>query len=419
MHRSGVSRKVLARVEGRRGGGAPRWLLATAVAALTIAAGAAAGTEVAEVAANLGIDEVILNRVCDEVAGSGNQLEKQCLVFDLDGPNRTSAANGNNLGISGGQGATTNQAAEKVKDRLEEIREGGEGGGSAAEWMIGSLGLFISGDGEFSDRDPTLNEPGNDSASGGVTAGADYRITDSLVVGVAISYSAQNTDFDGGAGELDTDTLTGTLYASFAPNETLYFDAYVGYGDLDYDGTRTIAFVTGGVPVAAVAASNTDGDQVIAGFGGGADYYFGGLAVGGHAQFDYSDLDIDAYSETGGAGFAIAYGDQSIVSAQSVIGGHASYALSTSWGVLVPAARLDWVHEFENDARAIAANFVLAPGTPFTVLTDAADSDFARLGLSLAAILPGGWIGFADYQYQFAHSFLTVHRFSAGVRFEF
>lgn len=368
------------------------------------------------------LDEGVLKNVCrDESNPPAPDLAAQCDIFDLDGPNRTTAANGNNLGITGAQGRAAAQlAAENVRERLEELREGDqEGGGAAADWMIGRLGVFIAGDGSISDRDTTLLETGYDATSAGVSVGADYRLTDSFVLGVAFSYNNTDTDFVGGAGDLDSDAVTGTLYASITPNENFYLDAYVGYAGLGYDGVRNIAFTTGGVPVSAVAATDTDGDQLIAGAAAGYDFYRGAWSLGPYAQFDYSDIDIDAYTETGGSGFAISYGDQSITSIQSVLGVHASYAASMTWGVLVPDARVEWVHEFDDDSRAVPASFVSSPAFPFTVVTDDSDANFGRVGLSLTAILPGGIIPFADYEYQFGHSFVTSHSFSAGFRIEF
>lgn len=364
------------------------------------------------------LDDVVIDVVCNNTA-SNSDLEAQCAVFDLDSPTRSAAASGNNLGVTGAQG----RSKIKVRDRLETLREADEdeeqSGGSAADWHIGKLGLFISGDATLADRDATANELGNDTTTLGLTAGADWRFSDNLIAGLAFTYSNGDTDFDAGAGDLDTQSYGGLLYASFAPTDIIYLDAYAGYSVQDYDGTRNIAFTAGGTPVSASAGSDTSGDEWTFGASLAADFGLGAWTLGPHAQIDYSRTEVDSYSESGGSGFAIAYGDQTIKSLQSVLGAHASYALSTGWGVVVPYGRLDWVHEFEDDARSVPASFVQAPTVPFVVQTDEADRDFGRVSIGASALWPGGWVAFADYQYQFAHSFLTEHKFTIGLRKEF
>ncbi len=365
-------------------------------------------------------DQAAFKDVCDK-AVPGSILESACVFIDVDEPTRAAAAFGNNVWIMGAHGHTgTGVAAENVRERLEDIRdEEGAGGGAAADWMIGKLGIFISGDGTFIERDVTERENGYNAVASGVTAGADYRFSDAFVAGIAVNYSSTDTDFWSSTGELETDVFTGTLYASFAPDEHFFLDAYVGYAGLDFNGERVISFTASGVPFGASAFADTNGRQWIAGIAAGYDFYFGAWGIGPHAQFDFSDIDIDGFTDTDGGGFAITYGDQSITSAQSVLGAHASYAASMSWGVLVPQARLEWVHEFEDESRSIPANFVSSPAAPFTFVTDDPDRNFGRLGLSLVAVLPNGIMPFADYQYQFGHDLRVAHSVSAGLRFEF
>ncbi len=392
----------------RRGAGAlPRWVLGG-----TLAFGFALSAE-AQVAASL--DEALLANICRNDPAIGPNLAAQCAVFDIDAPTRTSAANGNNLGISGTQGRSSGD----VRRRLDELREDTEGDGLAADWAIGKLGIFVTGDAAFIDRETTSNEIGGDTVNMGATVGADWRFSDALIAGLALTYGTADTDFSAGAGDLDIDSYGATLYASFAPNELVYVDAYFGYGVQDYDGRRNVAFVAAGVPVAASATSNTDGEEWVAGASAALDFAFCAWTIGPHAQLDYSSRDIDDYSENGGAGFALTFGDQSVESLQSVFGGHASHALSTDWGVLVPSAKIEWVHECKDDSRQIPASFVQSPANPFVVVTDEADRDFVRLGLGVSAVLPDGWVAFADYETQFAHVFIDRHAIVVGLRKEF
>jgi outer membrane lipase/esterase len=366
--------------------------------------------------------------VCAQ-AGAGTAFRARCDEILDAGPGgagrRSSAAIGNNLGVASAQARASAMAAriatESVDRRLDEVKEDEPGGGGSFEWAAGRLSVFLSGDFGRADREQSDFETGYEADSYGGTVGADYRFGDRLVTGLALSFAKSESDYDANAGDLDTDSLTATAYASYSATENLYFDAYLGHGWLDYDGGRTVAFALNtGVVVNGAAAGDTDGRQWIAGARAGYDFFRGALTVGPYAKLDYSSTDIDGFTETSATGLALTFQDQDIRSLQSALGAQASYALSYSWGVLLPAARAEWVHEFDDDRRTITASFAGDPtATPIAIQTDSPDRDFFRVGLSLSAVLPGGVSPFADYEHRLGHRFLDEQKFSVGVRFEF
>jgi outer membrane autotransporter protein len=102
------------------------------------------------------------------------------------------------------------------------------------------------------------------------------------------------------------------------------------------------------------------------------------------------------------------------------LGGQASYSISQPWGVLVPQARLEWLHEFEDDSRLVTASFAQDTGAvEFSVPTDNPDRDYFNLGLGVAAVLPQGRSVFLYYETVVGRNDLTQHSVAAGVRLEF
>ena len=67
------------------------------------------------------------------------------------------------------------------------------------------LGVFVNGRFTFGDKDATNREQGFDFVSGGVTGGVDYRFTDNLVLGVALSYTHSHADINFNLGETVSD----------------------------------------------------------------------------------------------------------------------------------------------------------------------------------------------------------------------
>lgn len=367
--------------------------------------------------------------ICPQ-ATAGSDLDARCdEIFDPapgTSVRRSSAAAGNNLGVASAQARASTLAArvaaQGVERRIDELKEDEPGGGGSADWAVGRLSLFVSGDFGWEDREQTDFETGYDSDVYGGTVGADYRFGDRLVAGVALSLSRTDAEYDASAGDLDTDAVTATGFLSYSATENLYFDAYVGHGWLDYDSNRGIAFtlLNTAFVVNGAAAGDTEGRQWIAGGRASYDFFRGPLTIGPYAKLDYTRTDIDSFTETSATGLALRFEDQDVTSVQGAIGAQASYALSYEWGVLVPAARAEYVHEFDDDRRTITANFAGDPtATPIAIQTDSPDRNFFRAGLSLSAVLPGGISPFADYERRFGHEFLDEHKLSVGVRFEF
>lgn len=307
------------------------------------------------------------------------------------------------------------------------------------------LGLFVNGNFSLGDKDATSNEAGFDFTALGVTAGADYRFTNHFVLGLAFDYAAtnadiDNTDFRGGraGGKADTDSYTVSAYGTYYVSD-FYVDGIVSYGWNNYDIDRNIIYNILGLNSAQngitsnpdnrtgvnqTAHGDTDGTQFSFSFGAGYDFSAGGFTFGPLARMNYIKIDIDAYREEinnsdAGFGLNLAFDSQNIVSLTSVLGGQASYALSTGVGVFLPHMRVAWEHEFEDDSRTITARFIADPAnTPVLIPTDSPDRDFVNLGVGLSAVFAGGFSAFVDYQTALALDNVTQHSVTLGVRKE-
>ncbi len=88
--------------------------------------------------------------------------------------------------------------------------------------------------------------------------------------------------------------------------------------------------------------------------------------------------------------------------------------------MFVPQARVEYQHEFDDDAPSVASRFALdTTGTEYVLAGGGQDEDFVVAGLSLSAILPNGWICFADYSVLLEHEELERERATLGLRIEF
>ena len=74
-----------------------------------------------------------------------------------------------------------------LADMMGSVDSAGEAAGSSGEsWFAGRLGAFLSGSLGTGDADGSSEEAGYDVTLFSISAGLDYRITDSFVAGAAI-----------------------------------------------------------------------------------------------------------------------------------------------------------------------------------------------------------------------------------------
>ena len=301
------------------------------------------------------------------------------------------------------------------------------GGAAGADDDFGPWGFFISGDITFGDKDSTINEAGFDFDTQGITAGVDYRLSDSAVLGAAFGYVNTDTDLDANGGSLDGSGYSLTVYGTYYQDENFYLDSSLSYGWHDYDQDRNIRYnlASNNTVVDQTLLADYDGSQFSFTLGGGYEFSQGAFSFGPVSQLQYVDADVDGYQEraadsnSDGSGWTVELDDQEYESLTLSLGGQTSYVMSQSWGVLVPQARFDWVHEFEDDNRLISGRFLGDPSrTQFSLPTDEADSDYFNLGLGMSAIFSEGKSAFLYYQTTLGFDDLEHHSFSGGIRWE-
>ncbi|MEJ2694567.1 MAG: autotransporter domain-containing protein [Candidatus Thiodiazotropha sp.] len=292
------------------------------------------------------------------------------------------------------------------------------GGGASADEpeSMGRLGFFINGSGSFGDRDTTEDELGLDFTTEGISTGVDYRVTDEFVVGGALGYVSNGMDFENSRGDQDITGYTLSAYGTWYQSENTYIDGILSYGTNSFDMTRHIQFGATDVK----ARGDTDGTEIAVSLGGGYDFNRNALNFGPFARLNYIKARIDAFEENSADGLELVYDSQDADSLSSLLGGQATYVMSTRYGVITPQMRLEWAHEFKHDSRYITARFLNDPTSGrFEIATDDPDRDFFNLGLGVSAVFTQGRSAFLYYEAVAGRDNLTNHSVAAGVRFEF
>ena len=429
--------------------------LLAAVGGIGMVIGGAADSASAQSVPVTDVQGLIINTVCNKPTG-GLFLDR-CLetrnppvgdpaTFATITTNSNSSLNPNQVAVAAGNALASAQAlAVTTEKRLEGLRDEGNGKPGADDGKIAGFGpwsIFANVQGEWFDqrRPANSNERGFDGDRYRGTLGFDYRLNAGSRLGVMFSYEKYTSLFDAeistasfvppsNAGSAEAKTFAATAFASFAPAENVWIDAAAGIAWSNNDFRRNAIFQPAVAPMKMVpvnTSGSADGRQYFASFGAGYDFTSGSLSIGPYVRGRYTHSKIDGYRETdlSLSGLAMDVGQQKATSFAGVLGIRSSFAISASWGVIVPQVRFEYEHEFKDDIRTTETQFVLDPnpnqtGHQLPVTTDAPDREYANAGFGLAFVLPRGIVPFIDYEALIGYKNFTRHRVTAGLRVEF
>ncbi|WP_374603258.1 autotransporter outer membrane beta-barrel domain-containing protein [Arenimonas sp.] len=338
----------------------------------------------------------------------GSELAQRCSEIAAGGPgSRDISAAGNFLGEIPGQGRAATRDGSPDQDALR--TELGAG------WSA-----FASADAGRLTRRGGINEAPFDGDTWALAAGLDWAPRADWRLGLLASHAREDLDFLGSEGRTRTRYTGAMLLGGWTATEGFAIDGYAGRLDGDYDLRRAIDYrLPSTVAVRALATADASASRHLAGIGG----TWSRAAQAWEWQFsgglDWQRTQIDAYTESGGAGLALLVPGRTITSRRGRLDIGLARTLSAGWGVWQPQARLGWRHEFANAARPLAVNFAGdANGTPVVFDTDDRDADWGEAGLGAVFVFTGGHSAFVEWRTRFGHAFLDERMLALGWRIE-
>jgi uncharacterized protein YhjY with autotransporter beta-barrel domain len=205
----------------------------------------------------------------------------------------------------------------------------------AAEWAS-SMSFWTSGSFQFGSLTPSGVASGNKFTTGGLTAGADYRVSDKLIIGASLGYGADHSDVGQNGSRSDGTSFSGALYASLRLFNPVFIDGAIGYGTLGYDNRR---WVTGD-------GSTVSGNRT-------GSYWFGSLTASlelgrGRVKFapyvgtDFMSATLNSYSESGPSTQLLTYNSMKFNALSGLVGLRGSVDMPMSFGTFTPTARLEY-----------------------------------------------------------------------------
>ena len=297
------------------------------------------------------------------------------------------------------------------------------GGGAATDSdLSGRIGGFVTVSYNRGNVDQTVRQDAYDFDGWNLLVGADYRVSDALVLGGAISYNDTNSDFDRNLGNVKARTVGIAGYGTYIVQEW-YVDGFLSYGSVDFDSTRNILIpsTTSNPAINTSASAKPKGDQWSASVSVGRSWEMAPFTVTPSARLSYLWVRNKAFSEDEpNFGLGLAVDARTVKSLQSAFGAKVDTTISSSVGVFVPYVSAQWIHEFRNDNPSIVSKYVADPfNISFAIPTESPDRDYAVLSLGSSVTLPNNLSGFAQVTTAVGLRDVSNYGFVLGVRKQF
>jgi outer membrane autotransporter protein len=215
---------------------------------------------------------------------------------------------------------------------------------------------FIAGSGQWLELDTDFNAPGYEITTGGLTLGADYRITDTFAVGLLTGYARSTAELNND-GHIRVNSGKLGLYATWF-DKGCYLTGLVSGGLNDYEIKRR---GLDGKP-----RGDSDGGEFNALLSAGHDFKVGAVTVGPIVEAQYNHVAYDGYREHGSvAPLDIESNDSDSV--RTRIGARAAVQFRIGKIQIRPEARIAWEHEYIDQTRPTDSHFASGVGSTFRV----------------------------------------------------
>ncbi|UWX03808.1 autotransporter outer membrane beta-barrel domain-containing protein [Pseudoxanthomonas sp. NC8] len=175
------------------------------------------------------------------------------------------------------------------------------------------------------------------------------------LLGMALSWGRQGTDFDGTPSKADADQRSLAVYGLWRAGEHLFVDGMLASGQLDFELTRWSE------SAGASAHGSRDGDQWFGSLTFGYEHRnASGMSLTGYGRYDGQRAELDGYRESGLGAFDLAYGEQQVENSALAValeGSHAFTGTRSSW-------RPFWTVEYRkalDNQSDVTVNYVQRP----------------------------------------------------------
>jgi len=263
-------------------------------------------------------------------------------------------------------------ALRQMDARDGKVHDIGKNGEQLPLWSVWSR-VF----GQQQDRDAENGVSGDSLDTTGSVFGLDRAFGSILRGGLTLGYADGDLSWED---KNDSGSIKGKFFGIYgnADFDALYLHSRAGYTALDNSATRiiTTSYLSG------AESASFDSSIVGASLNGGYDFAIGPVLVGPTAAIDYMHLSQDGVTEIGVDGLAVHIDSESANSFTGTIGIRAHGVVTSGQWTFRPTAKVNYRHQFADDANKLGACFCDYPAAGFTVTgLESEDTTAADFGI--------------------------------------
>jgi uncharacterized repeat protein (TIGR01451 family) len=252
-----------------------------------------------------------------------------------------------------------------------------ESSGPASAWVGGSV--------TFGRREGGSGKAVLNIVTSGVSAGVDVRLSPNAMVGAGVGYGRDITDVGSEGSRVETSSWVGVAYGSLIPADGFFIDGLLGRGELNFDIDRAVTATD------VMTTADRDGDLLFAAVASGFERRRETWSLSSYGRVSVSRADLGEYTEQGGGLDNLSYASREVRSLVGALGIRGEILHELRSGFVMPRARLEVLHEFEDDAGQQVRYADWVGGPTYLVPGSNSGRDRLRLGVGNAAILQNGW----------------------------
>lgn len=299
---------------------------------------------------------------------------------------------------------------------------GGRQGGAAGDGdLFSKIGFFGSLQLEDANKDTSQDETGFDYQANSLALGADYAISQNWFMGGAFGLTVNDLDYKHNGGKVEADIYTFIAFSTYHLGN-FNFDAQLGGGNSNIDIYRYMNYATSSSNYFdASTAGQTSGNQWFLSLQTQYMWSNNAITLYPAAKISYSGSRVKGYADNDAGGWEVVLDDQKAQKFTLETGIQATYAITTSWGVLVPNAELNIFANIDSSQDTVSGYFAYAPSNSlgFAMNAEEPDSVYYQLGLGSSVLFPGGNTGFIGIRQTLGYEDFSAFQFQAGMRMEF
>lgn len=309
--------------------------------------------------------------------------------------------------------------ADNLQVRLQEESlpvNGLLGGAAGDSASFGRWGAFVTGNVDLGKQEKN-SELESDFHTNMLIAGVDYKVSNHMVLGAAVTHSDTKAGDDKTA-NTDFRRYSLSLFGSLYSRDRFYLDGMVTYGTSAYELDRRITLDSGS---ADISTADTDGDELSASLGAGYNWHHNNVNARLFTFLNYIDANIDGYAETASGNSSAAVVDgMDLQSLIANVGVELSWNINTGVGVFTPTLSIAHEHQYADDSVYVTGRFVggLDEGN-FAYIAPDRDDNYLTAQVGLNAVLQNGISTFVSYDSFIDREDFASGQLSVGVRWEF